>query len=535
MADVNTAIIKLREYGISITIKVRVKVMKKIFCCFFLLLIINSCRADNQNVKSANDNSVRQPVFAGQFYPADSILLSNQIQVFIENAKPGKIEDAVAIIVPHAGYIYSGQIAADAFNQVKQNKYDLIVVLGTNHTTAGFSGISVYPKGAFATSIGNAKIDNIAAEELLKEDSDLNTDLTVHAKEHSIEVQIPFIKYLFPEAKILPIIVGEPDIKMCFRFGKALAEIVKNKKVLIVASSDLSHYPDFDDAVKTDNKTLKTIANLNPGQIVSEMQNQLERGIPQLVTCACGEAPILAAIETAKELGAGRASIISYSNSGYNSIGSIDRVVGYGAVVISYGNAIKPLDVDSVVTDNTYKLTVSDKKTLLMHARKTLEQYFSTQSFPLLRNMNSLLKIKRGCFVTLKKEGELRGCIGRMTGDVPLCTIVGMMALQAALNDNRFTPLKQDELPQVEIEISVLTPFKPIKSADDIVLGHDGVIVKKGSRQAVFLPQVATETGWSKEEFLNQLCYKAGLNSGDWENAQLFTFEADVFSEEEFH
>ena len=127
----------------------------------------------------------------------------------------------IAIIVPHAGYIYSGQIAADAYNQVKQNKYDLVVVLGTNHTTAGFSGISVFPNGAFATPIGNMKIDSEAAEELLKLDSDVNTNLTVHAKEHSVEVQIPFIKYLFPQAKILPIIVGEPDIEMCSRFGKA--------------------------------------------------------------------------------------------------------------------------------------------------------------------------------------------------------------------------------------------------------------------------------------------------------------------------
>ena len=509
--------------------------MRKIFYLFVFLLTFTSCRADDSNSKSTEADSVREPVFAGQFYPADPSLLSKQIKVFFENAKPGKIEDAVAIIVPHAGYIYSGQIDADAYNQVKQNKYDLVVVIGTNHTTAGFSGISIYPKGAFATPIGTAKIDNIAAGELLKDDSDVNTDLKVHAKEHSIEVQIPFIKYLFPEAKILPIIVGEPDIKMCNRFGKALASILKAKKALIVASSDLSHYPDFDDAVRTDNKTLKTIAGLDPEKIVSEMKEQLESGIPQLVTCACGEAPIIAAIATAKELGAGRASIISYSNSGYISAGSIDRVVGYGAVVISKGDYVKPLDVDSIVTDDSYKLNFSDKKALLLFARKTLEQYFSAQTLPLPRNMNSMLKVKRGCFVTLKKKGDLRGCIGHMSGDVPLCTVVGAMALQAAFNDNRFSPLTQDELSEVEIEISVLTPFKKINSADDIVLGRDGVIVKKGGRQAVFLPQVATETGWSKEVFLNQLCYKAGLNSGDWKSSELFTFQADVFSETEFH
>ena len=234
--------------------------MKKIiYYSFFLLTLFYSCKAQNNDAYGGITGPVRQPVFAGQFYPADSTMLANQIKVFLENAKPPKVNNAVAIIVPHAGYIYSGQIDVDAYNQVRNNRYELIVILGTNHTTAGFSDISVYPKGAFATPIGAMQVDDKTAEELLREDRDVNTNLTVHAKEHSIEVQIPFIKYLFRDAKILPIIVGEPDLEMCSRFGKALAVILKNKKSLIVASSDLSHYPDFDDAIKVDNKTLKTI------------------------------------------------------------------------------------------------------------------------------------------------------------------------------------------------------------------------------------------------------------------------------------
>jgi len=367
----------------------------------------------------------------------------------MENAEPPKAKNVVALIVPHAGYIYSGQIDADAYNQVKQNSYDLIVVLGTNHTTAGFSGISVYPRGAFGTPIGSAKIDENAAQELLKQDSDVSSSLSVHAEEHSIEVQIPFIKYLFPGAKILPIIIGEPNIEMCTRFGKALAGILKDKKALIVASSDLSHYPRFDDAIRVDNTTLKTIADLNPEEIVSVMKNQLENKIPQLVTCACGEAPIVAAVLTAKELGAGCASIVSYSNSGYNSIGTVEKVVGYGAVAISKGKKIKTPDIDSIIIDNSYKLDPSDKKTLLGHARKTLEQYFSVQTVPMLRDMNPKLKIKRGAFVTLKKNGELRGCIGNMAENTPMCTMVGSMALQAAFNDSRFSPLTVHDLPEV--------------------------------------------------------------------------------------
>ncbi len=369
----------------------------------------------------------------------------------------------------------------------------------------------------------------------MKEDADVTANLIVHAQEHSIEVQIPYIKYLFPHTKILPIIVGEPDIRMCTKFGEAMAKILKGKRALIVASSDLSHYPKFDDAIKVDNKTLKTLVSLDIDNMKSEMEEQLERNIPQVVTCACGEAPIMAAIATAKELGANCASIVSYSNSGYNPVGESDRTVGYGAVAIGIGKAVAPVDVDTLVTNPSYKLSSSDKVSLLKYARKTLEQYFSSATVPLPRDLNPMLKVKRGAFVTLNEHGSLRGCIGQMREDRPLSTVIGSMALQAAFNDTRFNPLNEQELPQVEIEISVLTPITQVKNADEIVLGRDGVIVKKGNMQAVFLPQVATETGWSKEVFLDQLCHKAGLNAGDWKDAELFTFQADVFSESQFH
>jgi len=509
--------------------------MNKILCGIIFLFLVNSCKAERPAATGSPSDSVRQPVFADKFYSADSTKLSNAIKAFLTDAKTPKMDHPVAIIVPHAGYIFAGQIMADGYNQIRNNKYELIVILGTNHTTPGFTGISVYPKGAFGTPIGAAVVDDKAADELMKEDPDVTANLAVHAQEHSIEVQVPFIKYLFPHTKILPIIVGEPDIKMCTKFGKVLAKILQDKKYLIVASSDLSHYPRFDDAITVDNKTLKTIVSLDMDEIRSGMEGELDDNIPQLVTCACGEAPILAAIATAKALGANCASIVSYSNSGYNPVGTSDRVVGYGAVAIGVGKSATPADPDTLVVNPSYKLSSSDKAALLKYARKTLEQFFSSATVPLPRGLNSLLKVKRGAFVTLNEHGELRGCIGQMREDRPLCTVVGSMALQAAFNDARFKPLSEQELPQVEIEVSVLTPFTQVNSADEIVLGRDGVIVRKGDKQAVFLPQVATETGWSKDEFLDQLCRKAGLEAGDWKDAELFTFQADVFSDSQYH
>lgn len=507
--------------------------MRSICYCAAFLLLIGSCRGQRLDTRSVTTDFFRTPAFAGQFYPADSARLTSVIESFMADAKPANDGHQVAIIVPHAGYIFSGQIAADGYNQVRHNRYDLIVLLGTNHSAAGFTGISVYPKGAFATPLGAAAVDDSAAEELIREDPEVTTDVAVHQKEHSIEVQVPFVKYLFPQAKILPIIVSEPGVHACVRFGQSLGRILKNKRALIVASSDLSHYPAFDDAIRIDNATLRAIVSLDADKIDSELEGELHWNVPNLATCACGKGPIIAAVAAAKELGASCGSIISYSNSGYNPVGKSDQVVGYGAVLIAMGKAGAPVDADTVMVDSSYVLDSSDKSALLKYARKTLEQIFATETVPLPRNFNSSLKVKRGAFVTLRMHGELRGCIGNMTADRPLSTVVGAMALQAAFNDTRFTPLTERELSQVEIEISVLTPFKAVNSADDIVLGRDGVVIRKGSKQAVFLPQVATETGWSKEVFLDQLCYKAGLRAGDWKDAQLLTFQADVFSEPE--
>ena len=178
---------------------------------------------------------------------------------------------------------------------------------------------------------------------------------------------------------------------------------------------------------------------------------------------------------------------------------------------------------------------MSDKRKLLALARETLARIFSTETVPLARGCGANLQQPRGVFVTLRKRGELRGCIGRMVGNEPLCKMAGTMALQAAFQDNRFRPLAADELKDVEIEISVLTPMKPVAGVSDIVVGRDGVLLMKEGRSAVFLPQVATEQGWNREEMLDHLCLKAGLKAGSWrEGARFSTFQAIVFGESEF-
>jgi len=511
--------------------------MKILRWCIVLFVISLGFALACQATK-AQDADVREPAVAGKFYPDSASKLKLAIEKFLQEAVPAKTKDAVAIIVPHAGYIYSGQICADAFAQVKDKPYDVIVILGTNHTTAGFEKISLHPGTGFRTPLGIAPIEREIVSQLVAADpGDCVLDKSLHAREHSVEVIVPFVQVVFPEAKIVPVVVGTPDVTMCTRFGQALANVLKNRRALIVASSDLSHYPSAEDAVAVDRETLNAITKLDPASFHSVIQSQMDRRIPKLHTCACGEAPIMAAMAAAKSLGATRGVIVSYANSGDVSIGDRSEVVGYGAVVLARdgsGNNISKGDVPPPAPLSE-SLSLSDKKALLAFARETISRTFSTDTVPLARGFSASLQQPRGVLVTLKKKNELRGCIGRIIGDEPLGKLTGAMAWQAAFNDSRFNPVTADELREIEIEISVLTPLKEVSGPEQIVVGRDGVLLVKQGRSAVFLPQVATEQKWNREETLDNLCAKAGLPRGSWKRgAQLLTFQAVVFSEADF-
>ena len=487
--------------------------------------------------KKASDNDIRQPAVAGKFYPDSESRLKLAIQKYLQDAVPAKTKNPVAIIVPHAGYIFSGQICADGFKQVSSQQYDVVVILGTNHTNPDFRKISVYSGSGFSTPLGTAVIDRSMVSSLTEANPDCIPDKSLHEQEHSVEVIVPFVQVLFPKAKIVPVVVGTADIDMCTRFGKTLASAVKGRQALIVASSDLSHYPSAKDAASVDGKILEAMTSLDLTAFSSATQFQMNRRIQNLHTCACGEAPIMAAMAAAKTLGATHGDIISYAHSGDASIGERSRVVGYGAVVLTAEkeNEISGASAQISQAPGDTSLRPSDKKALLAFARETISRLLLTDTLPLARGFDPKLRQSQGVFVTLKKKGELRGCIGRIVGDEPLCKLVGIIAVQSALYDRRFRPVTADELGEIDIEISVLTPPKQVSSAKKIVIGRDGVILSKDGHSAVFLPQVATEQGWSREEMLDNLCLKAGLKAGSWkQGAQLSTFQATVFSEAEF-
>jgi AmmeMemoRadiSam system protein B len=346
----------------------------KWFRWFFILLAI--CVA-----QSADCSDIRSAVVAGKFYPEDPGRLSVVIDTMMRNALTPEMEPPIALVVPHAGYAYSGQICADAFKLASSFSFDRIIVLGTNHTDPDFQGISVFDAGEFETPLGRIPVDEEISKKLVSAGPPVTADRRVHRREHSIEVVLPFIQKVFPKAKIVPIIIGAPNIDMCQKFGGMLAEAFQGKNALIIASSDLSHYPSESDAYDVDSSTLNAMMRLDPVALQAEIRRLESLPIRNLATAACGLGPILTAMAAARSLGADCGRVISHANSGETTLGDRSRVVGYAAVSFCRASHTcdKPLPPRTPAKDAIPPaLTGEQKQALLAFARNTLLQYLET-------------------------------------------------------------------------------------------------------------------------------------------------------------
>jgi len=280
---------------------------------------------------------VRMPAVAGSFYPEDPGRLGSEVQALLAEACPPRGERPIALIVPHAGYVYSGLIAADGWRQAQGHVYDLVVLLGTNHTAGFFTGVSVFLGSGFLTPLGVVQVDESAAAGLLAADRDCSSDPTPHEREHSIEVQLPFVQTVLPGVPILPVVVGDEDPRLCARLGVALANVLAGRRALVAASSDLSHFPSYEDGVASDREVLSAMARLDPEGLLEVITREEGAGRRGLDTCACGLAPVLAALTAARTLGATRGTVISRACSGDAPPCDHTRVVGYGAVLFTAG------------------------------------------------------------------------------------------------------------------------------------------------------------------------------------------------------
>jgi len=463
---------------------------------------------------------IRRPAVAGQFYPGDPDDLRSMVDGFLAQAvKSGP--DPAALVSPHAGYVFSGHVAAHAFKQAEGVDYDAVVVLGTDHRPIS-RGCSIWPEGAYSTPLGDVPVDSELARALMEASDRIQFNREAHLPEHSIEVQLPFLQRVQPGKKFVPILVSDTSLQNCEALANALASTLQDRKALIVASSDLSHYPGYDDAVRVDRVTLAAVVSLDPLALQASTEDYMEEGIPDLHTCMCGTGPVMTTMIYARAVGAEQVDVLKYANSGDVAYGDKRGVVGYGAVRFARGSAPG--------------LAAEEKESLLRLARETLTDYLGKREKPELQTDSPGLLQPRATFVTLRarETGELRGCRGEIVARQPLIDSVQNMAIASATDDPRFMPVTADEVPSLHIEISALTPMKPIKP-EDVVVGRHGLMIVKGHNSGLLLPQVPVEQGWDREEFLRGLCHKAWLPENAWKarDAQLYAFEAEVWGEEE--
>ncbi len=490
-----------------------------------LLVIAPFKQARAAGLQSVNTQKVRPAAVAGSFYPADPQALSAMIDELLAKVSEPPVTDPIlAAVAPHAGYPYSGPVAAYTYAALKGHKYSRVVVIAPTHYVA-FDYTSIYDGDAYATPLGNVPVDTVFANALAKMSPTIRLsgqghDATAAGGEHAIEVELPWLQTVLGPFELVPIVMGDQSYESSRALGVALAKLIEHDEkagdTLVLASSDLSHYHTGADAVAMDRKTLSALQAWDYFSMSRNFQSRTWE--------ACGGAPIIAAMIYAERRGANQARVLKYANSG-DITGDHARVVGYSADVF-----VKAPRANLVETP--FSLSEPEKSELLALARKSVEHVVATNEAyepPASASLNQ----ERGAFVTLRKNGALRGCIGYASASKPLYLTVRDTATLAAVRDPRFPPVTAEELPRLNYEISVLSPLRRVMHVDEIKIGEHGLLMKNGAHEGLLLPQVPVEQKWDRQTFLEQTCVKAGMGPGCWmdENTDIFSFTAVVFGD----
>ncbi len=467
----------------------------------------------------------RKAKFAGTFYPADSLKLSVYIHNTISGYRATIKQDSIlqALIVPHAGYTYCGKILAAAYASIDTSlKYSNIFILAPSHHYYTRE-VSLFASKAYETPLGLSIVNSDIIHLLINKYTRLFTyDSLAHQKEHAIEVQLPFLQSVFNnKIKIVPILFETQDPKTIQRVATILQPYFTPKNLFII-SSDFSHYPPKSLAKYTDSISFGIIKTRNKNELIKREHKIQRQSTNNLRTTMCGFSAVLCLLDLITNQ---KIELLKYQNSGDLPQADTSRVVGYLAIKI-----INPKKMEK------FTLSEKEKSYLLTLARKTITNFIEKNEATQVdtSELTPNLKVKTGAFVTLNEKERLRGCIGSFYANKPLYRIVQEMAISAATQDTRFSPVQAQEIPDLHIEISVLTPLHKISSIDEIQLGKHGIYIKKGYHTGTLLPQVATENNWTKEEFLSYCSKnKAGLKSDSWrkKEVEIFVYEALVFSE----
>jgi hypothetical protein len=516
----------------------------------FLLVKIIGNKNEDKSMNAQNDKNLkeekeivtektlRKMAVAGQFYPSDKKELEKIIDDYLNQAEEVKPAGKYLsiLILPHAGYEFSGAIIAVGFKQIQNREINRIILLGRSHRDY-FSDIVADTNDFWQTPLGDLEVDQEWIKKVGERYDFINQNEFVHRYEHSLEVMAPFIKKIFNDrAKIIPLLLGEDDRLNFNAVAQMLLDNIDNKTLLIV-STDLSHYPTYQKAKSVDQKTIVAILTGNLEKFQNEMEKLkiLELGKNNLDTLACAESAVAVAEKLAEKIET-KSVLFKYVNSGDIYPRMRGQVVGYAAIGF-YSDKELPISdsknsIDAV--NSIRELNEKEKKIALEIARQSIRNYLVGTPY-ILPEAKGIFKSKRGVFVTLRKNKKLRGCIGNFESDKNLAENIKDMALAAAFKDPRFLSLQPDEIDDIKIEISVLSPMQKINNPEIIEVGKHGVYITKGINSGVFLPQVATEEGWTKEQFLDNLCeHKAGIDKNAWRDgsADLYIFTAQMFEEE---
>jgi AmmeMemoRadiSam system protein B/AmmeMemoRadiSam system protein A len=482
----------------------------------FIIAVPPSCLA-------GNPQAVRLAGVAGGFYPADPKALTAMIDDMLAHASPPTIADPIfAVVAPHAGYQFSGPVAAYTYAALRGRKFSRVVVIAPSHFEA-FDFTSVYDGDAYQTPLGAVRIDKTFAAQLTKMSPTIKLSTRGHAPtkegtEHALEVELPWLQQVLGDFTLVPIVMGDQSYESSRALGVAMAKLIQDGDTLIVASSDLSHYHPYEQAVKIDHKTLSALQTWD--------YFSMSRNFETRTWEACGGAPIVAAMIAAERMGANKAIVLKYANSG-DINGDRSRVVGYGAVALVKSQGQRS-------TEQLFSLSQREKNELLALARKSVEYAVRERKpYEPAATASEALNQEHGAFVTLKEAGDLRGCIGYTSATKPLYLTVRDTATFAALRDPRFHPVAASELGQLEYEISVLSPLRRVQDVRQIKVGQHGLLMKNGDYEGLLLPQVPVEQRWDRQTFLDETCVKAGMRTGCWkdENTDIFMFTAVVFGE----
>ncbi len=460
---------------------------------------------------------ISKSAYAGSWYSSDTQNLTAEVDGYLANLHPVDGSPLV-LIVPQTQYAFSGKISATGYQQLTNGSYETAIILATGMYPPHPSPIAIWPKGAFETPLGLVEVDQPLAESIVSASPLIKIDSDVFTTEPGIEIQLPFLQRVCPKCRIVPILIDDGNEKAVEVLAPILAQAMRKEKTVLIVGSNLSQFPNQQDAMPQDNETLSAIQSGDPDLFSAVVTECRSKNIPGLETCANGETAILTAMKTAKILGAETVSILNYGNSGDSTNGDPEHVVGFG--VVMFWHFEPPV------------LNEESRQKLLSIAHATLANRLSNEKNPPPFVDEPEFQRKSGAFVVLELDGKIRGSMGHMRADLPLAVVIQEMTAAAITADPRLTPLTAEELRRLKIKISITSPLHRLENIDGIVLGTHGLLIQERNHQGVLLPQVPIENKWGRNRFLDHLCMVAGLPLNCWKEGPIvYTFTANTFGD----